>query len=409
MHDFLKLHIDNSEIEDIFEGIMKELLDQVELRRGAVLPNRMAMAPMLTLSGLPGGYVSDDTLDYYAARSKAAGLLITEFCYVSENGGPCSMPGFPEQLGIWSDAHIEGLSKIASALKKDGAKAVVQIHHGGRLAVGRHLKGQDVVAPSAVSRHYPVRALTEDDIGQIIKDFGQAVRRAAEAGFDGVEIHGANHYLLQQFFSRNTNLRTDKWGGSLVKRMAFPLAVVREVLRAADEYAPKGFIVGYRMCPEEIHEGGVGYTWREGLELAKEVSRLGLDYVHLSLWDGYSSGPCDDPGSYGKIFSEGIDPKCKLIVVGGVFSEAQAVDAVQHHGDIIAIARGTLVEPRFAFKVASGRGSEIAGRVTRAAFPSLHWTPGLREAFTAPGSAGLPPVPGAESILDLHEGIFDKG
>lgn len=388
---------------------MNDLMDKVELRRGAVLPNRIAMAPMLTSSGLPGGFVSDDTLDYYKARSKAAGLLITEFCYVSENGGPCSQPGYPEQLGIWSDDHIEGLSKVAAALKKDGAKAVVQIHHGGRLAVGRHLKGQDVVAPSAVGRHYPVRALTGDEIGQIIKDFGQAVRRAAEAGFDGVEIHGANHYLLQQFFSRNTDFRSDKWGGSLGNRMAFPLAVVSEVLRAADEYAPKSFIVGYRMCPEEIHEDGVGYTWREGLELAREVSRLGVDYVHLSLWDGYASGPDGDPRSYGRIFREGIDPKCKLIVVGGVFSEAQARDAVQHHGDIIAIARGTLVEPRFAFKVASGRGSEIAGRVTRAAFPSLHWTPGLREAFTAPGSAGLPPVPGAELILDLHEGIFDKG
>ena len=387
---------------------MKELLDKVELRGGAVLPNRIAMAPMLTSSGLPGGYVSNDTLDYYEARSQAAGLLITEFSYVSRNGGPCSTPGYPEQLGIWSDDHIEGMSRIARALKKDGAKAVMQIHHGGRLAVGRYLKGEDVVAPSAVSRHYPVRALFGDEIRQIISDFGQAVRRAAEAGFDGVEIHGANHYLLQQFFSKNTNHRTDEWGGSLEGRMAFPLAVVREVMRAAREYAKSGFIVGYRMCPEEIHEDGVGYTWHEGVKLASEVSRLGVDYVHLSLWDGFGSGPSDDRRSYGQIFKDSVDPETKIIVVGGVFSEAQAREAVEKHGDIVAVARGTLVDPKFALKIKEGRGSEIASRVSRATLPSLHWTPGLLEEFTTPDSAGLPPIPGAESIRDLHKGLFDK-
>jgi 2,4-dienoyl-CoA reductase-like NADH-dependent reductase (Old Yellow Enzyme family) len=387
---------------------MNALMDKVELRHGAVLPNRIALAPMQTHSGLPGGYASDDTIDYYKARSKAAGLLITEFHYVSENGGPCYTPGYPEQLGIWSDAHIDGARRIAEALKKDGNKAVLQIHHGGRLAVGRYLQGKDVVGPSDINRHYPVRALTEQEIDDIIADFGRAVRRAAEAGFDGVEIHGANHYLIQQFFSKNTNHRTDKWGGSLENRLAFPLAVVDEVMRAAKKYAKKDFIIGYRMCPEEIHNEGVGFTWHESIELAKKVAEKGADYVHLSLWDGYASKPSDSEKSYGQLFREAIDPKTRLVVVGGVFSEAQARDAVEHHGDIVAVGRGTLVEPEFAFKIQNGRGGEIASRVDRRTFASLHWTPGLREEFTVTGSNGLPPVPGAEEIMDLHTGIFDR-
>lgn len=363
------------------------------------------MAPMQIHSGLKGGYASDDTIDYYKARSQAAGMIITEFHYVSENGGPCLTPGYPEQLGIWSDAHIEGARKIASALKQDGPRPSSRstTAAGWRLGATLTARTWSPRAPStAISR-------CARSPRKIILDFGQAVRRAAEAGFDGVEIHGANHYLIQQCFSTNTNHRDDQWGGTLEKRMAFPLAVAREVRRAAAKYARKDFIIGYRMSPEEIHKDGVGYTWHESVQLARKVSELDLDYIHLLLWDGYASKPSDSEKSYGQIFREAIDPKARLVVVGGVFSEEQARDAVQHHGDIVAVGRGTLVEPRFAWKIAHGKGSEIAHCVDRATFPSLDWTPGLREEFTTPGSCGLPPVPGAESILDLHEGIFDKG
>ncbi len=176
-----------------------QLTDKVVLRHGAVLNNRMAMSPMQTHSGKRDGFVSDDTLRYYNARSKAAGLLITEFHYVSPNGGPAYVPGYPEQLGAYSDEHLDGLRQVAQALKKDGNKAILQIHHGGRAAIGQAVSGQDVVAPSQVDfsfLDYPIRELTADEIDDIIKDFGKATRRAIKAGFDGVEIHGANHYLI---------------------------------------------------------------------------------------------------------------------------------------------------------------------------------------------------------------------
>ena len=388
----------------------RTLTEPVTLRHGAVIPNRIAMAPMQTSSGLRDGYASDETIDYYAARSQAAGLLISEFHYVSENGGPCYHPGYPEQLAAYSDTHIDSLRRLATALKKDGNKAVLQIHHGGYQAVGRAISGEDVLAVSGGDYpflRYPVREMTEAEIEDIIADFGRAAARAIKAGFDGVEIHGANHYLLQQFFSATSNRRTDRWGGSLEARMRFPLAVVDEVMRVVKEEAPADFIVGYRISPDEIHGEQVGYTYRESTRLVAEIVKRELDYIHLSLWDGYASGPAGADEAYAALFRRVLDDETKLIVVGNVFSEEAAADAVAGYGDLIAVGRGTLVDPQFAAKVMAGRGDEIRHEITPDALDDVAWTSGLFEAFTRADAMGLPPLPGGESIRHLHTGRYD--
>ena len=390
----------------------KSLIDTVQFRHGAQLSSRLVMPPMLTFSGLKGGFVSDDTLRYYHARSQAAGLLIAEYHYVSESGGPCSRPGYPEQLGIYSDEHLEGAKKIATALQKNGNKAILQIHHGGREASGRAVKGEEVLAPSALDfsfLSYPVREMTNAEIEGIIKDFGRATKRAIEAGFSGVEIHGANHYLLQQFFSSFSNVREDKWGGSLEKRMAFPLAVVKEVKRVVEEYAPKDFIVGYRISPEEIHGDEVGYSYREAQALIREVIKYELDYIHLSLWEGYASKPVGSDRTYAEHFKSILDNQTKLIIVGGVFSEEDAQDAIaQTPTDLIAVGRGTLIDPLFGQKIKEGRGNEIVHQISPEQLEQTAWTSGLREAFTREDSLGLPELPGHDSITELHTGKYDR-
>ena len=390
----------------------KSLIDTVQFRHGAQLSSRLVMPPMLTFSGLKGGFVSDDTLRYYHARSQAAGLLIAEYQYVSESGGPCSRPGYPEQLGIYSDEHLEGAKKIAAALQKNGNKAILQIHHGGREASGRAVKGEEVLAPSALDfsfLSYPVREMTNAEIEGIIKDFGRATKRAIEAGFSGVEIHGANHYLLQQFFSSFSNVREDKWGGSLEKRMAFPLAVVKEVKRVVEEYAPKDFIVGYRISPEEIHGDEVGYSYREAQALIREVIKYELDYIHLSLWEGYASKPVGSDRTYAEHFKSILDNQTKLIIVGGVFSEEEAQDAIaQTPTDLIAVGRGTLIDPLFGQKIKEGRGNEIVHQISPEQLEQTAWTSGLREAFTREDSLGLPELPGYDSITELHTGKYDR-
>lgn len=390
----------------------KSLIDTVQFRHGAQLSSRLVMPPMLTFSGLKGGFVSDDTLRYYHARSQAAGLLIAEYHYVSESGGPCSRPGYPEQLGIYSDEHLEGAKKIAAALQKNGNKAILQIHHGGREASGRAVKGEEVLAPSALDfsfLSYPVREMTNAEIEGIIKDFGRATKRAIEAGFSGVEIHGANHYLLQQFFSSFSNVREDKWGGSLEKRMAFPLAVVKEVKRVVEEYAPKDFIVGYRISPEEIHGDEVGYSYREAQALIREVIKYELDYIHLSLWEGYASKPVGSDRTYAEHFKSILDNQTKLIIVGGVFSEEDAQDAIaQTPTDLIAVGRGTLIDPLFGQKIKEGRGNGIVHQISPEQLEQTAWTSGLREAFTREDSLGLPELPGHDSITELHTGKYDR-
>ena len=390
----------------------KSLIDTVQFRHGAQLSSRLVMPPMLTFSGLKGGFVSDDTLRYYHARSQAAGLLIAEYHYVSESGGPCSRPGYPEQLGIYSDEHLEGAKKIAAALQKNGNKAILQIHHGGREASGRAVKGEEVLAPSALDfsfLSYPVREMTNAEIEGIIKDFGRATKRAIEAGFSGVEIHGANHYLLQQFFSSFSNVREDKWGGSLEKRMAFPLAVVKEVKRVVEEYAPKDFIVGYRISPEELHGDEVGYSYREAQALIREVIKYELDYIHLSLWEGYASKPVGSDRTYAEHFKSILDNQTKLIIVGGVFSEEDAQDAIaQTPTDLIAVGRGTLIDPLFGQKIKEGRGDEIVHQISPEQLEQTAWTSGLREAFTREDSLGLPELPGHDSITELHTGKYDS-
>ncbi len=390
----------------------KQIVDPIQLRRGAKLTNRLVLSPMYTFSGLEGGFVSDDTLRYYGARSQAASLLITEFHYVSPSGGPCYQTGYPVQLGIYSDDHIEGERKLAAALQKDGNKAILQLHHGGIAASGRALKGEEVLAPSALDFSflpYPVRELTDEEILEIIKDFGRAVKRAVQAGFSGVEIHGANHYLLQQFFSSFSNVREDKWGGSLEKRMAFPLAVVKEVKRVVEEYAPKDFIVGYRISPEEIHGDEVGYSYREAQALIREVIKYELDYIHLSLWEGYASKPVGSDRTYAEHFKSILDNQTKLIIVGGVFSEEEAQDAIaQTPTDLIAVGRGTLIDPLFGQKIKEGRGNEIVHQISPEQLEQTAWTSGLREAFTREDSLGLPELPGHDSITELHTGKYDR-
>lgn len=387
-----------------------QLTDTVTLRHGAVLTNRMVLSPMQTHSGKRNGFASEETITYYSARSQAAGMLITEFHYVSKNGGPCYAPGYPEQLAAYSDEHIDSLRQIAQALKKDGNKAILQIHHGGRAAIGQAVSGSPAVVPSQMHfdfLDYPVRELTNEEILEIIADFGRATKRAIQAGFDGVEIHGANHYLIQQFFSSYSNQRTDQWGGSLEKRMAFPLAVVKEVKRVIAKFAPETFIIGYRISPEEIHGDTIGYTYKESSQLVAKIVEQELDYIHLSLFEGYHSKPKDSEFSYAEHFKKVLDDQTKLIVVGGITSQQQAQDAIENYSDLIAIGRGTLIEPQFAKKVMEGKGDTIIHQISPETLDYAKLTPGLKEAFTSKDGLGLPPLPGIETIRSYHTGQFD--
>ncbi len=194
---------------------MTKLNESLTFPNGTTISNRFVMPPMLTNSG-KDGYATSDTVNYYQARSQAGGMIITEYMYVSENGGPAmTWQNDREQLAVYDDRFVPQLAKVAAAIKQSGDKAIMQIAHTGREANYRAMTERPVYAPSAIDYPflpYRVHEFTDAQIKQVIADFGAAVKRAVDAGFDGVEIHGANHYLIQQFFSQYSNRRTDHWG-----------------------------------------------------------------------------------------------------------------------------------------------------------------------------------------------------
>lgn len=356
---------------------MKKLSNKVTFKHGAVISNRMVQPPMLTNSGLNGA-VTDDTLAYWRARSNSAGLMVTEYHYVSPAGGPAiTWANDRTQLAVYDDKFLPGLKKLASTMKSSGNKAILQIAHTGREANYRAHLGLPVYAPDTANYSflpYGVQAFTTEEVAQIVKDFGEATKRAIETGFDGVEIHGANHYLIQQFFSKFSNHRKDKWG----EADAFPMAVVEEVFGAVKKYAPDNFIIGYRISPEEINPGNIGYTWHEATKLIDELTnKFDFDYIHLSLPD-YKSKPKDSDKIFAELFRPVIGQDTKLIIVGDVMNQADAEDAL-NYADLVAAGRAQIIDANFSAKVVAGEDDKIIKKMSVQEEESQVLTPGLRE------------------------------
>lgn len=356
---------------------MKKLSDKVTFKHGAVINNRMVQPPMLTNSGL-NGMVSEDTISYWKARANSAGLVISEYNYVSPAGGPAiTWADNRTQLAVYDDKFLPGLTKMAKTMKSGGNKALLQIAHTGREANYRAHLGLPVYAPD--SANYPflpygVQAFTTEQVEQVVKDFGRATKRAIEAGFDGVEIHGANHYLIQQFFSRFSNHRQDKWGDY----EAFPLAVAKEVFEVVRKYAPQDFIIGYRISPEEINPGNVGYTWHESTKLIDALTNnFDFDYIHLSLPD-YKAKPKDSDKTFAELFRPVIGKETKLIIVGDVMSQEAAEDALKYT-DLVAAGRAQIIDANFATKVVAGKGDKVITELSDEEEKQQALTPGLRE------------------------------
>ncbi len=368
-----------------------KLAEPFEFKNKVTIPNRLVMAPMVARASEEDGYVSDDDLKYFALRSEVAGMIITGAAYVIDHG-----KGFGRQLSIAHNDNVPGLTRLSNAIKKDGAKAIVQLYHGGREShPAAHQMGYGL-GPSAVKFDwlpYDVKEMTLDQIDETIAAFAAATRRAIDAGFDGVEVHGANHYLLQQFFSVYSNHRDDEWGGDLARRMAFPLAVLDAVMEVAKD-ADRPFIVGYRISPEEVHGDNVGYNMTESLALIDAVANRGVDYVHVSLWEGFDGTPMEGDKPIGKMVKDTVAGRCPVIVVSNVFNQSDAQRALEY-GDLVAIGRAALIDPQFGKKVITGRGDEIetsvAGRVDQ-----LAYTEDLVEWFTGSGKGLLPPLKGLE-------------
>lgn len=325
-------------------------LETFTFKNGVTLKNKVVMAPMTTMSSFYNGMVSKDELDYYAKRAGGPGMVITAVANVTPNG-----KGFEGELSATSDEMIPSLRSLAKTIQSKGAKAVLQIFHAGRKTFARIIGGEQPVSAGTVKALYPEdsetpRALTSDEIEAIIKDFGQATKRAIIAGFDGVELNGANTYLLQQFFSENSNQRTDKWGGNRDERMTFAKAVIKEVQSVIDKYATKPFILGYRLSPEEIEKPGI--RLEDSLYFVKKIKH-DVDYIHLSM-GSYLRTSLNNPEDKKPIlnyFIETIGPEVPLIGLGSVETPNEAQEVINKGASLVAMGRELLREPNWVEKV----------------------------------------------------------
>ncbi len=321
------------------------------------------MAPMTNFSSNQDGTVSDAEVKYYARRSAGVGMVITACTYVTANG-----KGFHGEFGGDRDEFIPSLKRLASAIKEKGSKAILQIFHGGR-QVPPELVNGDVVSASSIPAEgegKPVpRELSEQEVEAIIRDFGETTRRAIESGFDGVEIHGANGYLIQQFFSPHSNRREDCWGGSLDKRLNFPLAVVDEVKNVAAKYANDSFIIGYRFSPEEPETPGI--TMADTLYLIDALAEKDLDYLHVSLIDFWSTPRrgIDDTRSRIEIIQERVGSRVPVIGVGSIQTADEALKALETGIPLLALGREIIMDPDWVQKIAGGKENEIITKIDK--------------------------------------------
>jgi 2,4-dienoyl-CoA reductase-like NADH-dependent reductase (Old Yellow Enzyme family) len=355
------------------------LLEPFSLGLGFMLRNRIVMAPMTTWAGNDDGTVSDEEEAYYRLRVKDVGLVITGCSHVQENG-----IGFTGEFAAYDDKFIPSLKRLAAAAKSGGAPAILQIFHAG--VKTRPDLVSDIVAASAVpgdvrpsAPSVTPRALADEEVEDVVHAFGEATRRAIEAGFDGIELHGAHGFLLQNFLSPHFNRRTDRWGGSLENRMRFPLAVVEAVRKTIADHATRPFVLGYRITLDEPHEDGLRIA--ESLALVDRLTDGRIDYLHVSLGNALEARPVDAPNGPGiiEIVRDRLAGRIPFIAAGQIRTPEQAEEAIAAGLSLAAVGQVLVMNPdwvRFARGEAQGPIAldVAASDVPRLAIPSKLWS-----------------------------------
>ncbi|MBJ19788.1 MAG: NADH:flavin oxidoreductase [bacterium] len=239
--------------------------------RGPEMKNRFMLAPLTNLQSHADGRLSDEEFDWLTMRARGEfGSTMTAAANVQACGR-----GFPGQIGIFGDQHLEGLSRLAKGIQKHGSVAILQLHHAGMRAPREHIDERPVSA--SADEETGARALAREEVETLSEDFIVAAERAERAGFDGVEVHGAHGYVLAQFLSAETNARTDRYGGSLENRARLLFDVVDGIRRRCGS----DFIVGVRLSAERF-----GVTLTEAREVAQRLMHEGrIDFLDMSLWD----------------------------------------------------------------------------------------------------------------------------
>ena len=340
-----------------------KLFEKYVLNNNVEVSNRLVVAPITLFSSNVDGSINDEERKYLKIRGKDIGIYILGSTSISPEGISAIT-----QPRAFSEKDLPSLTERAKIIKSQGALAIVQINHRGALA-SRDL-GLPPVAPSSDMakkvlefKGMPsdnIHELTDNEIKKIIEKFAYVTELSIKAGYDGIELHGANNYLLQQFFSPYTNRRTDYWGGSDEKRMNFPLKVVNAVCKMREKYNRPDFIIGYRLSPEEPYEGGINMD--NTLELVKALVSKPIQYIHISQKNYFQKarkGNCAGQERL-KLIHNITQKKLALIGVGGLLSEKDINSAMDTgFTEFIGVGKASILNEDLGILLKSGKGDKL--------------------------------------------------
>ncbi|WP_028661950.1 oxidoreductase [Saccharomonospora saliphila] len=330
---------------------------------GLELPNRVAVAPMSRVSTSGDGVPTARMAQYYARYAHGGfGLVITEGTYTDQRYSQA----YPNQPAIVSAAQIEGWRRVVRAVHEARGRIVLQLMHAGALSQhNRHRT--DTIAPSAVppagtkmsayggeGPYRTPRAATRSELAEAVEGFARSAAAARVAGFDGVEVHGANGYLVDQFLTTYTNVRDDEYGGDPHRRVRF----ATEVVGAVREAVGADFPVGIRLSQSKVND--VGYRWpggaREAEVIFRAVAEAGVDYLHLASegQDWADSATLDDGSTVTRLARKTTG--LPVIANGGMHALGRARSILAGgEADLVALGRGALANPDWPLRLAAGR------------------------------------------------------
>ena len=326
------------------------------------VPHRVVMAPLTRNRAGADGTQSALAVEYYRQRASAA-LIVSEATSVSPAGA-----GYPRTPGLFTDAHVEGWRRVTSAVHAAGGRIFAQLCHNGRISHSSFHDGAWPVAPSAIAA--PGHAMTRDDelvpfetpralaiadVPEVVEQFAQAARRALAAGFDGVELHAASGFLLDQFLRDGTNRRTDRYGGPLEHRTRFLLDVVDVVGRACGPDR-----VGVRLSPLSAVNGMADSHPRDTFGfVAAELSRAGLAYLHLMRRnDVAGAAEAFDVGTLRDVYDG-------TLILNGGFDRASGDHAIRSgRADFISYGTAFLANPDLPARFRTGAILNVPDKAT---------------------------------------------
>ena len=317
---------------------VEKLFEPLSFARGAPMKNRFMLAPLTNQQSHADGRLSDEEFHWLTMRAQGGfGLTMTAAAHVQAAG-----QGFPGQVGIFSDDHLEGLTRLATALRAAGSLSAVQLHHAGNRSpkelVGTPLCPSDHAETGA-------RGLTLPEVEQLRDDFITAAKRAELAGFDGIEVHGAHGYILAEFLSAEINRREDRYGGTVENRSR----IIFEIIDGIRATCRSDFQIGLRLSPERF-----GLKLAEIRDLAAEALRQEkIDYLDMSLWD-VAKEPVEEAHQGRTLMSYFTDlPRgnVRLGVAGKIMSAKTAVEVLDAGCDFALIGRAAILRHDFPERV----------------------------------------------------------